>query len=111
MTQGGFVDEPISMGNARSGASFPGSLWAVLVDLMEFFSGGQLIFLEEYLQFERSVESNMEMFGAYRKDRTTLHFNDAVEADLRLHTWSDSPGTDGYVYGRLLEAVDAMPEH
>lgn len=52
----------------------------------------------------------MEMWGAYNKNRTTLHFNNPVDYDLRLPVWSDSPGTDGYVYGRLLEAVDAMPD-
>ena len=61
----------------------------------------------EYVQFERQVESQMEMWATYRKDRSTLNADNPVQSDLRLHVWSDSRETDGYVYGRVLKAVDA----
>ncbi|MCP3962595.1 MAG: hypothetical protein GY719_32545 [bacterium] len=106
-TMGGFVDEPIAMGRARSGSKGQAWLWASVVDFIEGLTGGFISFDEEYVQFERNVTSSMEVWGAYRKDRTTLHFDEPVEADLHLHVWSDSFETHGYVYGRLLEAVDA----
>ena len=61
----------------------------------------------EYVQFERQVESQMEMWAWYREDRMTLHADNPVKADLCLHVWSDSRETDGYVYGRVIKAVEA----
>ncbi len=106
VTMGGFVDEPMPMGNARGGPAFDASGWA---NDAAGLRSWQVVSVDyEYFQFERQVESEMEMWGVYRKDRTTLHLDNPVEADLRLYVWSDSPETDGYVYGRLLKAVDSV---
>jgi hypothetical protein len=47
----------------------------------------------------------MEIFGAYRQNRTDLHFNEPLGYDLRIDAWSDSPETDAYVYQKALEAL------
>ncbi len=105
VTMSGFVDEPMPMGNARGGPAFDASGWA---NDAAGLRSWQVVSVDHvYSQFEQQVESEMEMWGVYRKDRTTLHLDNPVEADLRLYVWSDSPETDGYVYGRLLKAVDA----
>jgi hypothetical protein len=48
----------------------------------------------------------MEMLGAYRKDRRTLHIDDPVEADLHVNVWTNLPGSEGFVYDLVLQAVD-----
>jgi hypothetical protein len=48
----------------------------------------------------------MEMLGAYRKDRKTLHINDPVEADLRVYVWTNQAGSEDFVYDRVLRAVE-----
>lgn len=109
VSTGGFVGEPISMGIARSGPTVSAHVWAWFAAWMEYYSEGLITFETEYAQFNRLVFSNMETWGAYRKDdRTILHFNDPVEADLHVDVWSDSFDTEGYVYSRVLEAVDGM---
>ncbi|HYJ07641.1 MAG TPA: hypothetical protein VEX18_01495, partial [Polyangiaceae bacterium] len=106
VTMGGYVGEALAMGRARGGATMPGSFWSQQATLMELYSEGQISFTHEYAAFERDVGTQMEMLGAYRKDRTTLHLEQPVAGDLFLDVWSDSPGTEGYVYRRLLELVD-----
>lgn len=104
VTMGGFVDEPMPMGIAAGGVGFDASQWA---DTAAALRSWPVAVDFEYVQFERQVESQMEMWATYRKDRTTLNADNPVKPDLRLHVWSDSPQTDGYVYGRLLKSVDA----
>jgi hypothetical protein len=106
VTMGGYVGEALAMGRARGGATMPGSFWSQQATLMELYSEGQISFTHEYAAFQRDVGTQMEMLGAYRKDRTTLHLEQPVASDLFLDVWSDSPGTEGYVYRRLLELVD-----
>jgi hypothetical protein len=106
VTMGGYSDEPMAMGRARGGATFPGSFWANSAALLGLYSEGELTFEHQYAAFERDVETQMELLGAYRKDRKTLHLEQPVRGDLFLDVWSDSPGTEGYVYRRLLALVD-----
>lgn len=95
------------MARRRTGPTFSAHIWAWQAAWMEYYSGGWITFETDYAQTERRVFSNMETWGVYRKaDRTTLHLDEPVEADLRLDVWSDSFLTEGYTYGRLLEAVD-----
>lgn len=108
VTSGGYVDEAMPMGNARAGVGFSASIWANHAAALRSW---QVPVDYEYVQFERQVESEGEMWGTYRKDRTTLHADDPVKPDLRLQVWSDSPETDGYVYMHLLRAVDAARWH
>lgn len=109
VSTGGFVDEPLAMGMARGGPTLSAHIWAWHAAWMEYYSGGWITFETDYAQTERRVFSNMETWGVYRNDdRTTLHLDEPVEADLRLDVWSDSFLTEGYTYGRLLEAVDGM---
>ncbi len=105
VTMGGFVGERMPMGIATGGAGADASQWAHAAAQLRSW-GVPVGF--EYVQFERQVESQMEMWAHYRNDnRTILNADDPVKPDLRLELWSDSPETDGYVYGRLLKAVDA----
>ena len=106
VTMGGYVDEAMAMGRARGGATLPGSLWSQTAELIALYSEGQIPFEHHYAGFERDVGTQMEILGAYRKDRQTLHLENPVRTDLFLDVWSDSPGTEGYVYGRLLDVVD-----
>jgi hypothetical protein len=103
---GGFVGEPMAMGRARGGATIPGSLWSALAQGITLATNGELSFQHEVLGFSRPVDSQMEMLGAYRKDRQTLHIEDPIEADLHVDVWTSIPGSEGFFYERVLRAVD-----
>jgi hypothetical protein len=103
---GGFLGEPMAMGRARSGASFPVTQFASIPADVEAATEGAIAFEHELLAFQRPVNARMEMLGVYRKDGVTLHIDDPVEADLHVNVWTDLPGSDGFVYERVLDAVD-----
>jgi len=103
---GGILGEPMAMGRARGGATIPGSIWAEAAQWVEIVSSGQITFKHRVAGFQRPVESQMEMLGAYRKDRKTLHINDPVEADLRVYVWTNQAGSEDFVYDRVLRAVE-----
>lgn len=109
VTMGGYVGEPMAMGRARGGPTVGASSVGIAAALMEELSGGAITFQQRPLLFERRVESNMEAMAAYREDTGSLHVEDPVDKDLRVYVWSDSPETDGFVYGRILRAVDGRP--
>jgi hypothetical protein len=103
---GGFLGESMAMGRCRGGATTPASVWAQLAEAYEELSGGEIQFQHRYAGFVRAVDSQMESMGAYLKDRRILHLDAPVEADLHADVWSDSPGSEGYVYEQVLRAVD-----
>lgn len=103
---GGFLGEPMAMGRASSGASFAVTQFASIPADVQAATQGELQFDNELLAFERPVNARMEMLGVYRKDGVTLHIDDPVEADLHVNVWTDLPGSDGFVYERVLDAVD-----
>jgi len=103
---GGLLGEAMAMGRARGGATVPGSLWPDAAQAIELISEGQIRFRNPIIAFRRPVDTQMEMLGAYRKDRTTLHIEDPVEADLHVDVWTSLPGSEGFVYERVLRAVD-----
>ncbi len=105
VTMGGYVGERMPMGQAGGGMTLP-VFAATAAAQMQAQSKGLVSFEHSFLGFTRDVGSTMEMAGAYRKDRRRLHLEAPVESDLHLDVWSDSPGTEGYVYRRLLELVD-----
>lgn len=104
---GGFAGEPMVMGRARGGATQRGSQWAEAVARITSESGGQLSYQQTVLGFRRPVDSMMEMLGAYRKDARTLHLEAPIEADLHVNVWTSLAGSEGFVYERVLQAVDA----
>lgn len=104
---GGFIGEPMAMGRALSGGSIPAPTWPNDVANIEEATAGGLRFDHEFSRLVRPVNTRMEMLGIYRKDGTTLHIEDPVQADLHVSVWTDLPGSDGFVYERVLEAVDA----
>jgi hypothetical protein len=103
---GGFLGEPMAMGRALSGASLSVTDFASLRASIEAAAPADIQFEHPLLAFERPVNARMEMLGVYRKDRVTLHIDDRVEADLHVNVWTDLPGSEGFVYERVLEAVD-----
>ncbi len=103
VTVGGYVDEEIPMGICRGGLTFFLSIWPLIVNVAEAFD---IPVNASPPVFNRDVESFMETFAAYRQDRTRLHFIDSLGYDLRVYVWSDSPKTDGYVYHKVLGAVE-----
>jgi hypothetical protein len=103
---GGYAGEDLAMGRARGGFTLEVSYMGLAVEQIERLSEGRVIFQHKPMLFARQVDSRMELFAGYRKDRNALHIEDPVEADIYVDLWSDSPETDGYVYGRVLEAVD-----
>ena len=105
---GGIVGEPMAMGRARGGATAAGSVWLPAAQEIESVSGGTIMFKHELVGFQRPVETQMEMLGAYREDRKTLHINDPVEADLHVDVWTNQTGSEGFVYERVLRAVDEL---
>lgn len=107
---GGYVGEPMAMGRALSGASIPASVFAGTPEAIEEATGGEVHFDTELLAFERPVDARVEMLGVYHKDQTTLHIDEPIQADLHVDVWTDLPGSEGFVYERVLDAVDATSE-
>lgn len=103
---GGFVGEPMAMGRARGGATVPGGIWAIAAQAIETLSQGAIRFHHTLEAFQRPVDSQMEMMGAYRKDRRTLHVEAPIEADLHVPVWTNRAGSEAFVYERVLRAVD-----
>jgi hypothetical protein len=106
VSTGGYLDEPMAMGRALSGGSIPSSTWAGVPEAIEAASEGAIQFQHEFFVLQRPVTVRMEMIGVYREDGRTLHIRAPVEADLHVDVWTDLPGSDGFVYERVLEAVD-----
>lgn len=104
---GGYVGEPLAMGRARGGATVSGGRWAAIVEAIEGLTAGAITFEHDVLGFTRPVETQMEMLGIYRKNRRDLHIEHPVGADLHVDVWSDLNGSQGFVYQRVLDAVDA----
>jgi hypothetical protein len=103
---GGFLGEPMAMGRAPSGATIPVSLFRGVPQAIEESSNGEVAFDTELFAFERPIDARMEMLGVYHKDETTLHIDAPIPADLHVNVWTDLPGSEGFVYERVLEAVD-----
>ena len=103
VTMGGYPGEDIPMGICRSGLTIPMSNWPFIVNIAEGFGFNVDVSPKA---FSRQVDANMEIFGAYRQNRTDLHFNEPLDYDVRIDAWSDSPETDAYVYQKALEALD-----
>ena len=103
VTTGGYPGEDIPMGICRGGATFPMSNWPFIINVAEGYLDLPVDVSPKV--FSRQVNSNMEILGAYRQNRTDLHFNTPMGYDLRIPVWSDSPETDGYVYKKALEAI------
>lgn len=104
---GGYVGEPMAMGRARGGATFPGGTWAPVAEAIEQVTEGAIHFEHELASFTRPVGTQMEMLGIYRRNRRQLHLEHPVGADLHVDVWSDLPGSEGFVFQRVLDAVDA----
>jgi hypothetical protein len=104
---GGFVGEPMAMGRATGGATFPGGVWAPWAEAIELVTEGAIRFEHELVGFTRPVGTQMEMLGIYRRNRRELHLEQPVGADLHVDVWSDLPGSEGFVFQRVLDAVDA----
>jgi hypothetical protein len=102
---GGYAGERMAMGRARGGATVSGAFWSDAAQAIEAISDGQISFEHEVIALQRPVDTQMETFGAYREDRRTLHILDPIEADLHVDVWTDSPGSEGFVYERVLRAV------
>jgi hypothetical protein len=102
VTAGGYPGEDIPMGICRSGGAFPMINWHITANIAAAFG---LPVDVAPKTFSRDVGAVMEIFGAYRQNRTDLHFNEPLDYDLRIDAWSDSPETDAYVYQKALEAL------
>jgi len=103
---GGYVGEPMAMGRALSGASIPASSFAGSPQAIEQATNDEVHFETELFAFERPVDARVEMLGVYHKDEATLHIDEPIQADLHVNVWTDLPGSEGFVYERVLEAVD-----
>jgi hypothetical protein len=104
---GGYVDEPMAMGRARGGATVPASFLANIAQALPLLTEGELTFQNDLVGFTRPVDSLMEMAGIYRKNGRSLHIDHPIGADLHVNVWTNLPGSEGFVYERVLEAVDA----
>jgi hypothetical protein len=104
---GGYVGESMAMGRARGGATFPGGIWATLAEAIEQVTEGAIHFEHELVGFTRPVGTQMEMLGIYRRNRRDLHIEHPVGADLHVDVWTNLPGSEGFVFQRVLDAVDA----
>ena len=107
VTAGGFVDEPVVFGVARGGAVWGmNNFEAWIEQYLEFFFGPAT----QPLPFlVRNVDSFIEQPGSYvRGSASDLYINDPAIGDVHIEVWSDTPETDGYVYGRVLRAVQSV---
>jgi len=71
---GGYVGEPMAMGRARGGATFPGGIWAPVADSIEQVTEGAIHFEHKLVGFTRPVGTQMEMRdpapgGAWKPDQ------------------------------------------
>jgi hypothetical protein len=108
VTSGGFVGEPIVFGVARGGAVWGmNNFEAWTEQFLAWFFGTPT---EPLPYFIRNVDSFIEQPGSYMRGSTTnLFINDPARGDVHIRdVWSDSPETDGYVYGRVLQAVQSL---
>ncbi len=114
---GGFIkdsDEEMAVGSARTGATVGVVQLNDIAGAVGLFAalGPDYVLNPAPAKFVRPdgslipVDSNIEFTEAYRTGVNTLHFYDPIKFDVRLNVWSDSPGTNAYVYRRVLEAVD-----
>lgn len=103
---GGYLGEPMAMGRARGGATVPAGIWGIAVQAIEGLSQGVIRFHHTIETFQRPVDSQMEMMGAYRKDRRALHVEHPIHADLHVPVWTNRAGSEAFVYERVLRAVD-----
>lgn len=103
---GGYVGEPMAMGRAASGASISVRTFAGRPQAIEEATNGEVRFETELYALERRLDVRMEMLGVYLEDLTTLHLDAPIQADLHVNVWTDLPGSEGFVYERVLEAVD-----
>jgi hypothetical protein len=103
VTAGGYLGEPLVSGIARGGA-----VWAM---------NGFEAWVEQYFQFfygpatdplpylVRDADSYIEQPAAYKSDLSSLYVDDFPVGDLHIDVWTNSPGSDAYVYGKVLNAV------
>lgn len=107
VSAGGYVGEPLVSGIARGGA-----VWG-----MNGFEAYYEQYFAKYVYgpatdplpwLKRDVDSFMEQPGLYVRGQPTALY---AEADSRGHTrieaWADSPDTDGYVYRKVLTALQS----
>ncbi|NNL63511.1 MAG: hypothetical protein HKO69_06815 [Woeseiaceae bacterium] len=105
VTSGGFAGEQLVLGAARGGSV--GSLDNFL--FYEFFLDANLAGLlppaNLIPRLNRTGGIRIENTGAYNKDLMTLTVDNVPLGDVHVDVWSDSDETDGYVYGKVLDAV------
>jgi hypothetical protein len=102
VTAGGYAGEPLVAGAARGGAGLEHGLFSLLEALLAIPFGPAT---DPLPPFTREVLTFMELLGVYRPDRGGLEIEGEPVGDLHVDVWSDSREADGYVYGRVLQAV------
>jgi hypothetical protein len=105
VTTGGYVGEPLVSGIARGGA-----VWG-----MEYFDTWVEQFFQSIPFFGpatdpmpypvRSIETYVEQPAVYKTGLGSLYVNDMPLGDIHVNVWTNSPGSDAYVYDRVLNAV------
>ena len=109
VSAGGFIGEPLVSGIARGGAVWGMNnfeAWAEQYFIKYFY--GPAVAPIPYLR--RSAESYIEQPGFYTtasNDGAALYAEANSLGDVRIDVWADSPETDGYVYRKVLGAVQA----
>jgi hypothetical protein len=103
VTAGGYVDETLVSGIARGGAVWSMNVWEAYdeQDLQTIFGPAT----EPLPYLRRHAETYIEQPGIYRKGTNQLHVDHIGVGDIHIDVWADSPASDGYVYNRVVNAV------
>ncbi|MCX7043265.1 MAG: S41 family peptidase [Gammaproteobacteria bacterium] len=109
VSAGGFIGEPLVSGIARGGAVWGMNGFEAYAEqyFIKYFYGPALAPIP-YLR--RSAESYIEQPGIYTTasdDGAALFAEANSLGNVRIDVWADSPETDGYVYRKVISAVQA----
>ena len=106
VTMGGFAGEDLVTGIARGGAVWRmnyGESWSEQ-ELEQWY--GPASYPLPILR--RDVETYIEQPALYLKDLTRIQVRQAPVGDIHIDVWADSPASDGYVYNRVLNAIQKI---
>jgi hypothetical protein len=104
---GGYVDEPVTLGQMRGGNVESVNRNSQLI---LFYLGLGVPMVSEPLLFNRNVDSGYEAFGIYRANQVDLHLVDPVEPDMVIRQWSSTsdPASRGYLFKTIITAVKGL---
>jgi len=112
VSAGGYVGEPLVSGIARGGAVWGMNDFEAAIEQIfkRFYYNGTAVEPLPYLI--RNADSFIEQPGSYTLDGSGLFAEAQSYGNTWIPVWADSPETDGYVYRKVLNALQSYkPRH